>query len=584
MKLEKKYLLGIIGLIVILLTGVSYAYFKARINGDPKSIVIKSKGVYLEYKGDTTLSSGEIGPGWSVTKTFTVENQGSNTEKYDIYIKDLVNTFVTTGNLQYKITSSTGYNMTEFKDIPKSETATDTVLAYSVSIDAGVTQSYTITLKYNDTDDEQSGDMGKKFSGTLGIQLPTKKVRTEPTSILTAILDDNPTISERTDFSVTNVANTTGTLYKTNKTEDDSYVYYYSGNTTNNWVKFGTYQVDTIRYRGTYSSSNTDMYKEYDSLTECQNGNYFNKNCSTFTYSNAGDDMYWRIIRTNEDGSIRLLYAGTSPDTTEGYILRSAYNGLQVAGTGKGSEDTGYMYGGTTSLADNRTNTNNSIIKAAIDNWYKNNLLNSYDKYISKSAIYCNDRSISSGSWTNTESTTNPDNAAFYNAAHARLGVNKSPSYKCGANESNGLIESSQSIEDKFSASTTGGGNGQLKYPIALMTADEIAFAGNVYGSGMLSPYAWFYTNSKGASIVGKEEWYTMTPNEVENSLVAMIYTQFSYSTPFGVEKFSELLASSSYGQDSVVRPAISLSSCVKVTGTGTPEDPYVVDYDNSCK
>ena len=77
MKLEKKYLLGIIGLIVILLTGVSYAYFKARINGDPKSIVIKSKGVYLEYKGDTTLSSGEIGPGWSVTKTFTVENQGS---------------------------------------------------------------------------------------------------------------------------------------------------------------------------------------------------------------------------------------------------------------------------------------------------------------------------------------------------------------------------------------------------------------------------------------------------------------------------------------------------------------------------
>lgn len=173
MKLEKKYLLGIIGLIVILLTGVSYAYFKARINGDPKSIVIKSKGVYLEYKGDTTLSSGEIGPGWSVTKTFTVENQGSNTEKYDIYIEDLVNTFVTTGNLQYKITSSTGYNMTEFKDIPKSETATDTVLAYSVSIDAGVTQSYTITLKYNDTDDEQSGDMRKKFSGTLGIKIGT---------------------------------------------------------------------------------------------------------------------------------------------------------------------------------------------------------------------------------------------------------------------------------------------------------------------------------------------------------------------------------------------------------------------------
>ena len=114
------------------------------------------------------------------------------------------------------------------------------------------------------------------------------------------------------------------------------------------------------------------------------------------------------------------------------------------------------------------------------------------------------------------------------------------------------------------------------------MTADELSFAGNVYGLGMLSPYAWFYTNSKGASIVGKEKWYTMTPNEVLNSLYAMIYTQFSYSTPFGVEKFSELLASGSDGLDSVVRPVISLSSCVKVTGNGTPENPYEID-ENSC-
>ena len=34
---------------------------------------------------------------------------------------------------------------------------------------------------------------------------------------------------------------------------------------------------------------------------------------------------------------------------------------------------------------------------------------------------------------------------------------------------------------------------------------------------------------------------------------------------------------------DNGVRPAISLSSCVKVFGTGTSNDPYVVEYDNSC-
>ena len=38
------------------------------------------------------------------------------------------------------------------------------------------------------------------------------------------------------------------------------------------------------------------------------------------------------------------------------------------------------------------------------------------------------------------------------------------------------------------------------------------------------------------------------------------------------------------YVQDGLgVRPAISLSSCVKVFGTGTSNDPYVVEYDNSC-
>ena len=582
MSKEKKYVLY--GLIVILIAalGTTLAYFVANIVGDRKPISVNATNLKITFnKGDDgSIEASDIEPGsLDITKTFSITNETNTDYSYNLIFKDYINTFKTTGFLVYKVTSTDGgYNMTDFADMPKLNYTGKTVIKYSINLPANSTHNYTIQIKYLSSDTvDQSDDMEKEVTGKIyaeeGTQMPT---------LAQAMLRDNPTIEERTDFSVTNVANTTGTLYKTNKTEDDSYVYYYSGNTTNNWVKFGTYQVDTIRYRGTYSSNTTDMYKEYDSLTECQNGNYFNKNCSTFTYSNAGDDMYWRIIRTNEDGSIRLLYAGTSPDTTEGYILRSAYNGLQVGGGDKGSENTGYMYGGTTSLTDNRTNTNNSIIKAAIDNWYKNNLLNSYDKYISKSAIYCNDRSISSGSWTNTESTTNPDNPAFYNAAHARLGVNKSPSYKCGANASNGLFESIQSIEDKFSASTSGGGNGQLKYPIALMTADEIAFAGNVHGLGMLSPYAWFYTNSKGASIVGKEKWYTMTPNQVVNSLSAMIYTQHSYSTPFGVEKFSELLAMGSSSQDSVVRPVISLSSCVKVTGTGTPENPYEID-ESSC-
>ena len=66
--------------------------------------------------------------------------------------------------------------MTEFKDVPKSETATDTILAYSVSIPVGVTQSYTVEFIYkNDESIDQSEDMGKTLSGKLFITEGTEE-------------------------------------------------------------------------------------------------------------------------------------------------------------------------------------------------------------------------------------------------------------------------------------------------------------------------------------------------------------------------------------------------------------------------
>ena len=578
---NKKYIVYLVVSILVLTIGVSYAYFKARVNGEGKSISLRSKGIYVLYLGDATLASENISPGWSVTKEFTVENQGSNNEVYNIYIEGLVNTFVTSGYLQYKITSSNGYNMSEYKDIPKSNTSTDTVLAYSVPIKSKEKQTYKVELIYKETEEDQSIDMGKILSGILGIQVGTKDpnlftasvvvingssdtnskevykgkdatftitpndgytlenasiscsngtltnnifmisdVQGDTTCTITlgnsstlltdAILRDNPTISERTSFSSTNITNTTGTIYKTNKTEDGSYVYYYSGNTINNWVYFGGF--------------------------------------------------YWRIVRTNEDGSIRMLYSGTTPDTTSGYIGTSTFND-----DFNKTMYAGYMYGTNDSLSNNRKNTNDSTIKKTVDSWYENNLLTKYDKYISKSAIYCNDRSIGSGSYNST---------TFYYGGYARLNSTKSPSYKCGANASNNLFSTADNA-DKFSVSTDGGGNGQLKYPIALMTADEVTFAGGVYNANLLSPYAWYYTNSAGASIVGTNFWWLLSPYSWENSYSRV----FSIYGSDGTGTLNNDPVTYWYG----IRPSISLNSCVQVSGIGTSSSPYVVDYDNSC-
>ena len=315
------------------------------------------------------------------------------------------------------------------------------------------------------------------------------------------ILADNTTIKTRTDFNTTFTETNTGTLYKATESiagNTPKDVYYFAGDAKNNWVKFGGF--------------------------------------------------YWRIIRTNYDGSIRLLYSGTSHNTTAGYIGTSKFN--------TSTNDpmyVGYKYGTTDSLENNRLNTNDSTIKTYIDNWYNNNL-SSYSKYISTEAIYCNDRELV------PESTYKTDGTTFYYAPFGRLNTNKTPTYNC------------TNIKDAFSGSNS---EAKLTYPIGLMTADEIAYAGGKAITSLPSPYAWYYLNSAGGSITGSTIWWSLSPS----------YWLGSLSGVWGV--YGSILPSylngSSVADTYAVRPAISLKSCIKYsTGNGTANNPYTIEETSS--
>ena len=318
------------------------------------------------------------------------------------------------------------------------------------------------------------------------------------------LLIDNSTIKTRTDFDTTFTETNTGTLYKATESiagNTPKDVYYFAGDAKNNWVKFGGF--------------------------------------------------YWRIIRTNYDGSIRLLYSGTSHNTTEGYIGKSAFNS-----TFKDPMYVGYMYGTSGSLDSNRTNTNKSTIKTYIDNWYNNNL-SSYSKYISTEAVYCNDRELAQGSTYKTGNTT------FDYAPRGRLDTNKTPAYNC------------TNIKDAFSGSNS---EAKLTYPIGLMTADEVAYAGGKAFTNLPSPYAWYYLNSAGGSITGSTYWYSLSP----------IYWYGSFSWVWGVAGSDNTgyLGRNDVLGSLAVRPVISLKSCTLYsTGNGAPETPYeiVLDPDISC-
>ena len=192
-----------------------------------------------------------------------------------------------------------------------------------------------------------------------------------------------------------------------------------------------------------------------------------------------------------------------------------------------------------------------SSIKAAIDNWYVDNL-SRFGEYISKTAIYCNDRTVGSGTWTATGST-------FYYAAYSRLVSGKSPTYIC-SNEN-----------DRFTASTSTG-NGKLTYPIGLITADEVAYAGGVWNTANLSYY--IAQNAK----TGATYWWTMSPYNWGD-----IYF-YGGSSIFRIESNNGTLNRFAADANYNIRPVISLKSCVQYnSGDGTSSDPYTVKLTDTC-
>ena len=567
--MQKKQTILVVASLLVVVLSVTLAYFTAQIIGEGKNISVSSADLKIVFTDtDGNIEGNDITPGWSNSKTFTVKNESNGTYKYDITIKDLVNTFKTYKYLEYKITSTDGgYNMTDYSYLPKSNTKEDVALAYEVSIDKGKTHTYTIEIKYvNDESVDQSIDMGQSLSGTIYIREFTK-----PTMKLTdKLMADNPTIGTRTTFTAFTETNT-GTLYKateqigTNPVKD---VYYFAGDAKNNWVKFGkttesscTYNNSEVYYADL--SSGTMVIRKPYNQEECLSSNVCTLgdlkgvgvtdnictgNGGTLTGEKATwngattNDMYWRIIRTNADGSIKLLYAGTSPDSDKAYVGLSEFNT-----TSNDPMYVGYKYGTSGSLENNRTNDNDSTIKRYVDNWYKNNLT-AYTKYLSKDAVYCNDRNLASGQ---TYSTTSRVDYAPYE----RIVTNKQPTYNC------------TNMSDAFSVNNT---SAKLDYPIGLMSIDELSYAGGQAFTTLDAPYAWYYTNANGESSYGSVAFWALSPSDWDGSRSRVWYVNGSVG-PGNLDYCN-------VDSTDAVRPSVSLSSCNLISrGDGSANNPYVV-------
>ncbi len=209
---------------------------------------------------------------------------------------------------------------------------------------------------------------------------------------------------------------------------------------------------------------------------------YFRGNVSNnyikFGQDASDQDMWWRIIRFNGDGTVRMQYDGAGPTGyntyTRGFALENqAWNETYVD-----AKYAGWMFGGnqgesSTSKEQAQRNETNSTIKIKVDEWYKKNIVDTgYGDYVAD-RIFCNDRSIPGKSitkWTRDTELGYGDNMTGYGALGRFLsGYNgaavkaKSPIPQLTCPQEN----------DKFTVEKENGGNGALTYPVGLITADE---------------------------------------------------------------------------------------------------------------
>ena len=318
-------------------------------------------------------------------------------------------------------------------------------------------------------------------AGNIGSVSQT--IETDAGFVRDALLANYSTQLTRTNFSTTVTNTTTGTIYYADTSKGRTY--YFAGNPTDNWVSFGGF--------------------------------------------------YWRIIRINEDGTIRMIYQGTSANTTgtNTQIQTSAFNS-----SFRDNMYVGYMY------QSNQVHglTSSSTIKGILDQWYQNNLTSVSDK-IDGNAGFCGDRQPSTSSSSSNGSGGTGTTVTYY-GAYNRLYTKKAPTFECASDS------------DLYTTSGSENRNKALTYPIGLISLDEAWYAGG-YTSNNTSYY--LYTG---------QAYWTMSP----------FYFSGNYAIVFRVNTYGVLIGDNLVNNSAGVRPVINLNADVKITGgNGSSSNPYII-------
>ena len=268
----------------------------------------------------------------------------------------------------------------------------------------------------------------------------------------------------------------------------------------------------------------------------------------------------WRIVRVGGDGSVKLILhndnkAGAANPCASANNSTSAafarFSGTTYTSAFNSSYNdnayVGFKYGtvGASDYATTHANTNKSTILTNLETWYTNNL-KTYESVIDDN-VWCNDKTnVTDTSYDPWGITPNgkgyAKNVTYYGATQRLVSKSKSaggtgPSLKC-----NGELS-------------------KITSKVGLITADELAFAGYAFNIGNTTTY--LQENATDTY------WWSLSPINFNGSNA---YVWSVVGSLGGLYNYSVRNACG-------LRPSISLVSSTTISsGTGTSEDPYVVN------
>ena len=523
-KKQKKVMIYVMLLCIVLAVGASYAFFTAGITSEDETTVTAEGGIMkINYNGGNTISLSGIYPRDEVWATKIITVTGNNTTDAEMYYKlTLVvdsNTFDTSDPLQYELvsinTSNNGKVVPAISKINLTSSSLELGKGNFLKADNAV-HTYQLKIYYPLKDTVQNSNQGAAFNahveitddkGNSAIPAPSGWYEAEEGTMI-ATLRNNNEIKQVITVPGKEASIASEALLAS--TEDDyGTSYYYRGAVDNNYVEFAN---------------------------KC-----------------------WRIVRITGDGSIKLILHNNNengvanPCSAENNSDEAAFIGTSIFNDIEGN--VGYMYGDTESddYASRFANRYNSDILSELIEFYPK------DDSLLADVIWCNDKSFDLISTQASDIGT----VNFYGAA-SRLNLEK-PSLVC-PNDNNGGKLSKYTLNDEKN------GNGNLEHKIGLITADELIFAG-YYLDEEDNNNQNVYLNENATS----NDWWTMSPASFELFKKKEGHSIFIVSQAYGISE-SYPYSIESNDNPVAIRPVIALVPTVKVTGTGTSEDPYVVN------